>query len=177
MYEWLNPRCPSLRTHFFQTTHIFIIYLYGSYIFLQKQLRRYDLRIRRVFNNHLSVCKDIHTEGAAEMEGEGLTGSGGAQVVESRETTTRCNNCHQKRQNKKQSSGAGMLEYQQSALIKSHPVARKWPFLPQDDFLFVSYISGSGCPLVSLRRRESQPCLPLTTNEASLSAADSHHPL
>lgn len=45
-------------------------------------------------------------------------------------------------------------------------------------FLFVIYIWGSGCPLVSSRRHESQSCLPpLTTTEASLSATDSYNPL
>lgn len=33
---------------------------------------------------------------------------------------------------------AAMAEYQQSALIKSHTAARKWPFLPQEYFFFLS---------------------------------------
>lgn len=40
-------------------------------------------------------------------------------------------------------------------------------------FLSVIYRRGRGCPLVSSSRRESQPFLPLTTNEASPSATDS----
>lgn len=70
-----------------------------------------------------------------------------------------------------------MAEYQQSALIKSHTAARKWPFLPQEYIFFVIYISGSGCPLVCSRRHESQTCLPLTNNDAFLNAIDSHNPV
>lgn len=77
----------------------------------------------------------------------------------------------------KERSRQAMAEYQQSALIKSHTAARKWPFLPQEYIFFVIYISGSGCPLVSSRRHESQPCLPLTNNDAFLNAIDSHNAL
>lgn len=126
----------------------------------------------------LDVKKPINTRRAQlKWKAEASYRLTGAQVVESRETTTRLWELPPKGATRN-SPAAAMEEYQQSALIKSHPAARKWPFSPSRIFfLFVIYISGSGCPLVSSRRHESQPCLPLTNNEASLSATDSHNPL
>lgn len=121
----------------------------------------------------LDVKKPINTRRAQlKWKAEASYRLTGAQVVESRETTTRLWELPPKGATRN-SPAAAMEEYQQSALIKSHPAARKWPFSPSRIFFYSLFISqapaahwslhaGMSHSLASLWRIMKLPWVPLT---------------
>lgn len=81
----------------------------------------------------------------------------------------------QGRDKKQSSGGEGGIPTERTNKMPSS--GAQLTLSPSRIFVFVIYIAGSDCPLVSSRGRESQPCLLVTGNEAALSASDSHNPL
>lgn len=106
-----------------------------------------------------SVSEETDTKGAAGEEKKGsyrLTGRTGCRV----QTKYNLNvTTATRRRDKKQSSGGdGGISTERTDKIPSG--GAQVTLSHSRIFLFVIYIWGSGCPLVSSRRHESQPCLP-----------------
>lgn len=108
---------------------------------------------------HLPPSEETDTKGAAGEEKKGsyrLTGRTGCRV----QTKYNLNvTTATRRRDKKQSRGGdGGISTERTDKIPSG--GAQVTLSHSRIFLFVIYIWGSGCPLVSSRRHESQPCLP-----------------